>query len=561
MGGIGKTTLAEIVYNEVSPQFDDHYFLLNVREKLDKQGMESLRDELLSKILKQEIHIGTRFIGSTLIQDRLRSKRVFVVLDDVNDSDQIERLGVKYFGLGSKIIVTSRDKQVLENGVDLIYEVKKLNDNDSMLLFSKYAFKQHNPIGDFQDLSTRFVEYGGGIPLALKVLGPTLYRKPRDYWESALDKLKEYPEPKIFNILKISYDRLDRLERNIFLDIACFLKGKDKDDVTKMLKSCYKGAYFGIINLMDKCLVNISMLNTFWMHDLVQEMGWDIVRQESKYPGKRSRLWSPEDVHRVLKSNKLSPSSFEKMDNLRIIKFYYPWFSDQERKLLLLNQDLKSLPDELRYLHWECCPLKSLPSNFSPENLVELKLTHCSMDQLWNGKQNLVNLKVVDLKHCKNLTRISNLSQAIYVEKLTIGECRSLDELPCLNHLISLSSLDVCKCPITKFPEIPANLTSLVLRKTQTEEVPSLIWCLNQLEYLDMSGTKIQNLPSSIVKLNALDHIDLSGCTNITNFPNVSQNILQLDLDCTAIEELPSSVSRLKSLSTLWQMQCSDLNA
>ncbi|OMP03039.1 Leucine rich repeat 4 [Corchorus olitorius] len=311
-------------------------------------------------------------------------------------------------------------------------------------------------------------------------------------------------------------------------------------------------------------------------------MGWDIVRQESKFPGKRSRLWSPEDVYRVLKNNKgteaiegislnmshtdvieLSPSIFEKMVNLRIIQFYYSMSGEnKESKLLLLNdQDLKSLPEELRYLHWDYCPLKTLPSNFCPEKLVELKLSHCNMEHLWNGDQDLVNLKVIDLKHCKNLMRISNLSQARNIEKLTIGDCSNLAELPFLSHMVSLSSLDVFKCPISKFPEIPTNLTSLVLRKTPIEEVPSSIRRLKRLEYLDMSGTKIQNLPSDIVELDCLDQIDLSGCTNITSFPNVSENVIQLDLDNTGVEEIPSWVSRLKSLSTLNMRDCKNLKS
>ncbi|XVE72253.1 hypothetical protein DITRI_Ditri11bG0024900 [Diplodiscus trichospermus] len=378
MGGIGKTTLAQAIYDEVSIQFDSCCFLQNVRQKFEKQGMESLRNDFLSRVLKQEIHIDTPLIGSNLIQDRLRIKRVCVVLDDVSDYDQIEDFGVKHFGLGSKIILTSREKQVLKNGVDVIYEAKSLNYDYSLQLFSKFAFRQDQPDADFRDLSDKFAEYAGGVPLALKVLGCALYQKPREYWKSTLDKLKEYPDPKILNLLKISFDGLDALEKNIFLDIACFFQWESEKRLTEILNSCYEGASYGISNLVDKCLLN----STIGMHDLLQEMGWEIVRQESKDPGKRTRLWNSKDVYRVLKNNKgtesiegislnlseicvlqLCPTIFDRMVNLRIIKFWYPSHTEnvKEFKLLLSAQGLESLPDELRYLHWEYCPLKFFP--------------------------------------------------------------------------------------------------------------------------------------------------------------------------------------------------------
>ncbi|XVF81818.1 hypothetical protein PTKIN_Ptkin15bG0186500 [Pterospermum kingtungense] len=311
MGGIGKTTLAEAVYREVSPhQFvDSSFFLLNVREKFEKQGMESVVKEFLGRVLNEETRIAIPL--SSVIINRLRSKRVFVVLDDVNDSDQIEHLGVRHLGPGSKIIVTSRDQQVLRNTDAEILELTSLNEVDSVKLISKFAFKRDHPFADFMDLSVKLANYARGLPLALKLLGSALYRKPKRDWESLMVKLKEYPEGKIFNTLKISFDGLDRLERNIFLDIACFFKGYKTTEATEILDCCYdKSAGSAITKLVDRCLLEISTNNdTLSMHDLLQEMGCEIFRQESEDPRKRSRLWRLEDF-RLLEDDKVRANCF-----------------------------------------------------------------------------------------------------------------------------------------------------------------------------------------------------------------------------------------------------------
>ncbi|KAE8669322.1 putative Tir-nbs-lrr resistance protein [Hibiscus syriacus] len=268
MGGIGKTTLADAVYNKILVDFKRGFFLLNVSEKIKKQGRESLRNELLSKLLSEkEIRIDTLSIGSPY-QERLNNVRVAAVFDDVSHPDQIDFMGVKHFGHGSKIIVTSRDRHVLKNvGVDKIYEVKKLDVDDSLQLFSTFAFKQFNPDPDFRDLSNKFLEYAQGNPLALKVLGSELHKKSRKEWESEMHKLKEYGQPEISQVLKSSFDGLDELEKNIFLDIACFFNGEPMKNVEKILSCLYKGAVSGISNLVDKHLLDISPIKDIPVHE------------------------------------------------------------------------------------------------------------------------------------------------------------------------------------------------------------------------------------------------------------------------------------------------------
>ena len=88
--------------------------------------------------------------------------------------------------------------------------------------------------------------------------------------------------------------------KEIFLDIACFFRGNSKDLVVKILEKCGFDARIGISVLIDKSLLTIEN-NKLCMHDLVQEMGKEIIHQESRgEPGKRSRLWLIEDLFHVL---------------------------------------------------------------------------------------------------------------------------------------------------------------------------------------------------------------------------------------------------------------------
>ncbi|KAB2010818.1 hypothetical protein ES319_D10G269700v1 [Gossypium barbadense] len=575
MGGIGKTTLADVVYSEICQNFESHLFLRNVSEKIKNVGNESLRNELFSKLLNQKgICINSPSIGHPY-QERLNNKKVLVVLDDVSNPDQIEFMGVKHFGPESKIIVTSRDRQVLKNGrANHIYEVKKLNENDSLQLFSTLAFKLLNPAADFQDLSCKFVGYAQGNPLALKVLGSKLYTKSRKEWESEVDSLKQYAEPKMSHILKSSLDGLRELEKNIFLDIACFFKGEKMDTVEKILSNYYMGAMSGIRNLVDKCL--LDSIDCYSMHDMLEEIGKDIVRQECKEdPGKRSRLWFPEDVDQVLRYNKgtvsiegikldmfqmdelqLCPSVFESMLNLKYICFYDSKIENGYRnpKFLVDQVDSISLPNKLRYLCWDYFPLKTL-SSFNPKNLVMLILRSGNMEQLWNENDhmNLVNLREIDVSNCKKLRKIPNLSRATNLELLDCSYCESLVELPSLNHLASRDEdkLRVEGCySLRKFPQVPSHFCYLDLRETEIEEVPDAIKYLHKLERLLLSKSKVEKVSINISKLELLSELNLSECPMV-EFPKIPRSLTWLDLSGTGIEEAALSLDSLSNLQYL----------
>jgi hypothetical protein len=101
--------------------------------------------------------------------------------------------------------------------------------------------------------------------------------------------------------LKISYDGLnDDIERGIFLDIAFFFIGMDRNDVMDILNGCGLFAEIGISVLVERSLVTVDDKNKLEMHDLLRDMGREIIREKSpKKLEKRSRLWFHEDVHDV----------------------------------------------------------------------------------------------------------------------------------------------------------------------------------------------------------------------------------------------------------------------
>lgn len=300
--GIGKTTIARAVFDNISCQYEGCCFLENVSEESKNQGLGKLGKELLSVLLEEKC---------PQPKIRLRLKKVLIVLDDVGTPGQLKYLATEQisFGPGSRIIVTSRDKDALVSGgvhVNDIHEVKELNFQESIKLFSLNAFGKSYPEKEYEELSKRAVAYAKGMPLALKVLGLFLHSKDIRTWGSALRKLRKYPNEQIQNVLKLSYDGLDDEEKEIFLDIAFFYKGEYRDNATRLLEENNFFAAEGIDSLGNKALIHISNNSTIQMHDLIQQMGWEIVRRECKNdPGRRSRLRDIEEVYEVLKNNKV----------------------------------------------------------------------------------------------------------------------------------------------------------------------------------------------------------------------------------------------------------------
>ncbi|KAM1140418.1 hypothetical protein ACFX15_039822 [Malus domestica] len=592
IGGIGKTTIAQVVYNSNFSRFEGRSFLENIREISERpNGLVQVQMQLLYDILGgREVKIHSISEGIIKIKDVISCKKVFLVLDDVDHTSQLDAIlrMRDWFYPGSKIIITTRRAGLLKSQKAVkVHNVKTLNHVESLELFSWHAFGQDHPIDGYIELSERVVSNSGGLPLALQVLGSSLSGQNLDVWESALKKLEAIPNSDIVNKLRISYDSLqDDHDKNLFLHIACFFIGKDKDVIVKILDGCGFFTTVGIQNLSDRCLVTVDEYNKVKMHQMIRDMGREIVRQESKELEKRSRLWNHNDSLNVLrekngskkieglalnmhlvdhpsrKSNMvvLETKAFKRMVKLRLLQLSY----------VQLNGCYEEFPNGLRWLYWLKFPLDSIPSDLLLESLVVLEMHYSSLRQIWKGTKYLPALKILDLIHSHDLIETPDFSSVPNLERFSLEDCVSLvyvhESIGNLEKLVYLNMKD-CR-NITKLPKsismlksletlIVSGCLSLIDFSMEIGKMESLkVFLGDQIPIIRLHTT---TLPCTLVVL-SLTECNLSDDAFPRDFGNLP-SLQRLDLSSNPICNLPDCIRGLTGLDHLAFSQCSKLKS
>nr|XP_009796290.1 PREDICTED: TMV resistance protein N-like isoform X2 [Nicotiana sylvestris] len=509
MGGLGKTTIARVIFDILSHQFEAACFLADIKENEKRHQLHSLQNTLLSELSRRkDDYVNNKHDGKRMIPDRLFSKKVLIVLDDIDHKDHLEYLAgdIGWFGNGSRVVVTTRNKHLIEKN-DVIYEMTALSDHESIQLFCQHAFRKEDPDEHFKKLSLEVVKYANGLPLALKVWGSLLHNLGLTEWKSAIEQMKINSNSEIVDKLKISYDGLEPIQQEMFLDIACFLRGEQKAYILQILESCHIGAEYGLRILIDKSLVFITEdYQIIQMHDLIQDMGKYIVNLQ-KNPGERSRLWLNEDFEEVMTNNAHLPS-------LRTIN-------------LTGSESLMRTPD-----------FTGMP-----------------------------NLEYLDMSFCFNLEEVHHsLGCCSKLIGLDLTDCKSLKRFPCVN-VESLEYLDLPGCSsLEKFPEIRGRmkLAIQIHMRSGIRELPSSSFHYQtRITWLDLSD--MENLvvfPSSICRLKSLVQLYVSGCSKLESLPEEIGDLDNLEVlyaSDTLISRPPSSIVRLNKLNSL-SFRCSGDN-
>ncbi|XP_030962291.1 TMV resistance protein N-like [Quercus lobata] len=614
LGGVGKTTVSKAVYYRIANLFEGSCFLENVRE-MSKIYSDKilLQKTLLSKILHgEDLKVYNVSEGTNLIKQRLHGKKVLLILDDVSDLIEVDNLlGERnWFAPRSRVIITTRNKQVLTNlKIDhrRIHKVEELRQCEAYELFIKHAFQTSKYEEEYEELANKIILYANGLPLALQIIGSDLCGKSIQEWKNALEKYENIPHQNIQEKLKISYDGLEKTEKDIFLDIACFFKGYNMGEVVNILRSCDLCPDDGIGRLIDKCLVTLEH-GCLLMHDLLQRMGREIIRQESDNLEKRSRIWRYKDAHKLLTrnmgSNKIrgimlcSPEPTEVALEANVFKRM------KNLKFLIGNvhivEDLEYLPDELRFLEWRKFPFSLSSKCCAPEELVALKLSksNIKLENAFKQEFQYENLKAIRLVSCESIIKLPDLC-CPNLENLEIKYCKKLIEVDkSIGFHEKLKRWDLTGCSHLQILPSTLKLKSLEYFELngcrRLEKFPDIHPEMNCLKYLDFFRCGFRELPSSLLYLTGLNPLGL-GVSKLTNFLVGAKNfsgptgflcLNQLDLSgsprieveldswmqpdyfpvleslslaSTGIVTIPESISRFTKLKFLEIQDCKEL--
>ncbi|XP_039169516.1 TMV resistance protein N-like [Eucalyptus grandis] len=535
MGGIGKTTLASVVFNKISNQFQGCSFLLDIRESMQQGRIVDLQKQLLSEILQGGslgIHNSVD-VGINTIRERFHRKKVLLVLDDVDNRDQLSKLAGKsdWFGPGSRIIITTRDINFLPiKGKDKessfqahsqefqIYKMTEMDFFHALQLFSKQAFRIDLPPHDFVDISRQITTKTGGLPLALEVIGASLYGESKKFWKGTLQKLELVPNQEVFNKLKISYDMLEPHRERSFLILR--VSSLEKIDSTRAI--CGK-------------------LPTIF--------------QQGNYLSLTHKVIALR-LTRLCEEHSFTSEEFSKLLNLRYL----------ELECKNLVGDFKNLLSKLTWLSWSNCSSELNATNLRLEKLAVLKLSGINITEDlagWGSCLMSENLKVIEINFDPGLKRTPDFSKCLNLKRLVIRQRTnllvvdgSLSKLEHLKHLEIISygssKRDDCDLGLVSFVFGSLKpLSNLQIRGMHLRELHHSIGGVTRLKYLSLDDCSLlRTLPDSIGNLKMLRTMSLRG-TSIKKLPNTIgklESLLELCLDQTKIKKLPVSIENLKKL-------------
>ncbi|PKU59061.1 Putative disease resistance RPP13-like protein 1 [Dendrobium catenatum] len=468
MGGIGKTTLAKLV-------FDDHIiasrFQVNVWVSVSQNYNEN---DILRNIITSAGGDGKRCHNfdslSKKVIDMVKDKRVFMVLDDVWETkrvwnDMLRILLKRGVAEGSRVLVTTRNEEVAAQMMAVHSQrVQSLPLEDGWSLLCKSAFPAWEQLEakddkwNLKDIGIELVKKCDGLPLAINAIGGMLssQSRTRESWEFILKssswEVKGLPD-EINSVLYISYQYLPRDIKRCFLYCSLFPKGR----YFKIMNAKNLWIQEGLINdeknrsshdvaeryfriLVQRNLVILDRVYIeaayFKMHDLVYSLSQFLTRNEnlvateereilnSEFDGKIKKLRRLSFIGGHNETTKIQKKCLQEQVSLRTLLTF-------DKTIYNIDNDLFNHLRHLRILWLRGTKVTELPASLGSLKLLRyLNLSQTPIKELPITIQNLNALRILDVSECENLRNLPSCIMKLHHLCSLTTKGTALDHLP-----------------------------------------------------------------------------------------------------------------------------------
>ncbi|KAA8547764.1 hypothetical protein F0562_004193 [Nyssa sinensis] len=575
MGGLGKTTLAQLVYNDgrVERHFEMRIWVC-VSDDFD---ILKLTRAILESIEGSPCNISSLDPLQRRLQEKLSGKRFLLVLDDVWNECHEKWDGLKDLLMcgakGNMIIVTTRIQQVALIMATLpVHYIGCLSEDDSWTLFKRRAFgigREENLV--LETIGKEIVKKCKGLPLALKALGSLMrFKSSESEWVSVKESdIWDLPEDgnSILPVLRLSYDNLPLHLRQCFA--FCCIFPKDYPMQKDMLIQLWMANGFiqprgqtGLEEIGHEIFNDLvwrsflqDVKENLWgemictMHDLMHDLASSIMRNECSILEPRTMLKVLEKVRHLsfdMSSSRMIPWNDDMLKvlslrSLMLLKNNFIWrnqdafspFISKQKYLRVLDLRgcrVEKLPisvgklKHLRYLDISYSFIKTLPESTSClQNLQTLRLICCySLHTLPEGMRHMRNLRYLDISSSDSLKSVPESTTCLQnLQTFKLNSCHSLGMLPKgTRYMRNLRFLDIRGCH--SLICMPAGMGQLTRLQTLS------VFIVGQEHGCQICELKELNLEGEL-RIKELDNVRNSKDAKSANLTR-KRNILSLSL-------------------------------
>jgi len=472
MGGVGKTALAQHVFNHprmdeakfdvkvwicVSDEFDIFKVSKAILEHVTKPIDDDTRDlEMVHRRLKKE----------------LTGKKFFIVLDDVWNENQPKWEEVRkplVFGVqGSRILVTTRSKEVVSTMRSEEYSLKQLQEDDCWKLFAKHAFRDDDtqPIQECREIGMKIVKKCKGLPLALKTMGSVLYNKSSvSEWETVFQsEIWEFSKERcdIIPALAVSYIHLPSHLKVCFA--YCALFPKDYEFEKKDLIQLWMTENFAHCRQHSRTLEEVCQQ---YFNDLLSRSFF----QHSKKLGENEELFVMHeflnDLAKYVGGDIYFRCQVDQQEKIQKVTRHFLVELGQNQHFdefgtLCNTKRLRTFMPKCMspsYL-WKWCIKMSIHELFSKFKFLRiLSLSRSDLQELPDSVANLEYLRSLDLSYTAIKILTEKICSLSHLQILNLNYCTHLEELP--SNLYLLTNLCRLELSDTKVRKVPPHLGKL----------------------------------------------------------------------------------------------------